>query len=73
MQTSLRNGGSSAKTLGNRVTEKAQTGKHTEPKILTEMARKQSDEVSVEDEAYGDTDENIVRSGNLSTSLVALK
>jgi len=28
---------------------------------MTEVERKNSDEVSVEDEAYGDTDENIVR------------
>ena len=28
--------------------------------IMVEVARKNSDEVSVEDEAFGDTDENIV-------------
>lgn len=59
--------------LGNRVPEQGPTIKGSKPKVMTEVARKQSDEVSVEDEAFGDTDENIVRAGGAATSKAALK
>jgi len=59
--------------LGSRVPEKGPTIKGSKPKFMTEVARKQSDEVSVEDEAFGDTDENIVRAGGAATSKAALK
>ncbi len=41
--------------------EQGATIKTTKTKMMAEVARKNSDEVSVEDEAFGDTDENIVR------------